>query len=128
MCDLCREHPEARFVFMHITYPYQDESIAVAKHYPNAYIDMCWSWMFSPVAAVRFLREFLLAVPANKILTFGGDVSLIELIPGHVHIARMGIIQAVTSLVEEGWIRRRDVPELLERILRQNAHEIFSIK
>ncbi|MCB0283859.1 MAG: amidohydrolase family protein, partial [Calditrichaeota bacterium] len=63
MSNLCRLHPESSFVFMHINYPHQDELIALAKHYPNAYVDMCWSWMISPLAAVRFLKEFLTAVP-----------------------------------------------------------------
>jgi len=29
-------------VFMHIAYPYWQELLAVAKHYANAHIDMCW--------------------------------------------------------------------------------------
>lgn len=123
MCDLCRMHPEAKFVFMHITYPYQDDAIAIAKHYSNAYFDMCWSWIINPLAAVRFLKEFLVSVPSNKIWTFGGDVSLIELLPGHVHIARKGITQAISELVQDGWLRKGDVPEILERILRKNARE-----
>jgi len=128
MCELCRAQPEAKFVFMHITYPYQDEAIAVAKHYPNAYIDMCWSWMISPLAAVRFLKECLLSVPANKIFTFGGDVSLVELVPGHIHIARKGICQAITELAGEGWLKRSDIPGILERLLRSNAYELFPVE
>ncbi|MCY2953916.1 MAG: amidohydrolase family protein, partial [Planctomycetota bacterium] len=42
--NLCRRAPDTRFVFMHICYPYYEELLAVAKHYANAYIDMCWSW------------------------------------------------------------------------------------
>jgi hypothetical protein len=125
MCLLCLEHPDAKFVFMHITYPYQDEAIAVAKHYPNAFIDMCWSWMISPVAAVRFLKEYLLSAPTNKLLVFGGDVSLVELVPGHVRLARRGIAQAIEELVQDRWIRAADVEDLLGRILLRNAKELF---
>jgi hypothetical protein len=125
MCELCTRHPDANFVFMHITYPYQDEAIALAKHYANAYIDMCWSWMISPLAAVRFLKECLLAVPTNKIFTFGGDVSLVELVPGHIRIARKGIAQAISELLEQGWLRNSDVPHVIERLLHQNAHDLF---
>ncbi len=127
MADLCRQHPEAKFVIFHITYPYQDEAIALAKHYPNAYIDMCWSWMINPVAAVRFLKEYLLAAPSNKILVFGGDVSYVELVPGHLKVARDGIARAVYELVRDGWIDYVHVPDLLERLLYKNACDLFPL-
>jgi len=28
--------------------------IALAKHYTNAFIDMCWSWLVNPIAAKNF--------------------------------------------------------------------------
>lgn len=127
MCQLCQAHPDARFVFMHITYPYQDEAIAVAKQYTNAYVDMCWAWIINPVASVRFLKEFLLAAPASKVLTFGGDYGVVEMVPGHARIARRGIAQSLSELVDEGWLQQRDIPALVERLLRVNAWELFDI-
>ena len=125
MCDMLMAHKDARFVFMHITYPYQDEAIAVAKQHPNAWIDMCWAWIINPSASVRFLKEFLKAAPANKIFTFGGDYMPVELVPGHAAIARQGITQALCELVEERWMREDDLPELVERLMRGNAHGMF---
>lgn len=125
LCPAFQAHPGARFVLMHIDYPYQDEAIALAKHYDNVYIDMCWAWIINPVASVRFLKEFLMAVPACKLLTFGGDYRPVELVVGHAAIARRGIAQAVRELVEEGWVGESDVPELVERIMRGNARELF---
>ncbi len=72
--DLCRMAPDTRFVFMHINYPFYEDLIAVAKHYTNCYIDMCWAWILSPVAATRFLMQYLVTAPANKVLTFGGGL------------------------------------------------------
>ena len=125
LCPTIRAHPEARFVLMHIDYPYQDEAIALAKHYDNVYIDMCWAWIINPAASVRFLKEFIMAAPACKVLAFGGDYRSVELVVGHAAIARRGIAQAVRELVEEGWIGEHDVPALVERIMRGNAHELF---
>lgn len=125
MCELLRQHPDTSFVIMHITYPYQDEAIAIAKHYPNAYIDMCWAWIINPLAGVRFVKEFLMAAPANKLLTFGGDYMPVELVPGHARIARRGLAQALNELVAEGWLASREVPVLVERLMRGNAHELF---
>jgi predicted TIM-barrel fold metal-dependent hydrolase len=110
---------------MHIGYPYQDEFIALAKHYRNAYIDMCWAWIINPQAGVRFVKEFLMAAPANKLLPFGGDYITVETVYGHSRIARLGLIQALTELVQEGWLHIEETHELIERIMRGNAHEIF---
>ena len=127
LCPLLKDFPNTRFVLMHIGYPYQDEFIALAKHYTNAYIDMCWSWIINPVASVRFLKEFLLAAPASKLLTFGGDYTGVELVYGHSRIARQGITQVLGELVEEGWMRRSEAMSLIERIMRGNAYQIFNI-
>lgn len=127
MARLCREHPDNNFVFMHITYPFQGEAIAVAKHYPNAYIDMCWAWILNPAAAVRFLKDFIMAAPVNKIFTFGGDVRCIEMVPGNAVIARKGITQAVSELLEEGWLRESQVEDILNRVMHKNAYDLFDI-
>lgn len=127
--DLCRlllDFPDTRFVLMHIGYPYEQEYIALAKHYPNAWIDMCWAWIINPAASVRFLKEFLLAAGSSKIFTFGGDYVAVEPVYGHACIARGGIAQALSELVAEGWIAFEDTPVLIERIMRGNALCFFS--
>ncbi|MDX9974014.1 MAG: amidohydrolase family protein [FCB group bacterium] len=125
LCGAIRNHKDTKFVLMHIDYPYQDEAIALAKHYPQVYIDMCWAWIINPAASVRFVKEYLMAAPANKLLTFGGDYQWVEMVPGHAAIARRGLTQALTELVESGWIEREEVFELIERLMRGNAHELF---
>ena len=126
LCPVFLAHPDVKFVLMHIDYPYQDEAIALAKHYANVYVDMCWAWIVNPAACVRFLKEFLMAAPACKLFTFGGDYLPVELVPGHAAIARQGIAQAVKELIEETWIAEAEAPALIERLMRGNAHEIFA--
>ena len=98
LCPLLKDFPDTRFVLMHIGYPYQDEFIALAKHYRNVSIDLCWAWIINPMAGVRFVKEFLMAAPANKLFTFGGDYIPVEPVYGHSRIARMGLTQALTEL------------------------------
>jgi len=126
-CDLCRAAPDARFVFMHLCYPYYEELIAVAKQYTNAYVDMCWGWIINPLAAKDFLKKYLVTAPANKILTFGGDYRYVEQVLGHAVIARQGIALALSELVEEGWLRLDDALELVDPIMHGNARRIFSL-
>lgn len=125
--DLCRAAPETPFVFMHICYPYYEELISVAKHYANAHVDMCWSWIINPVAAKDFLKKFLVTAPANKVLTFGGDYIPVEPVLGHATIARQGIALALSELVEEGWVSVPDALELTDLIMHQNARRIFHL-
>lgn len=125
LCQLLRDYPETKFILMHIGYPYQDEYIALAKHYRNAYIDMCWAWIINPAAGVRFLKEFLLAAPACKLFPFGGDYITVETVYGHSRIARKGITQALTELVDEDWLAIEETQALVERLLNGNAHEVF---
>lgn len=126
--DLCRRSPKTTFVFMHISYPYYEEMIAVAKHYTNAHIDMCWSWLINPLAAKDFLKKYLVSAPANKLLSFGGDYFHIEPVAGHASLARHGITQALTELVEEGWIKIDAALDLVDAIMHQNARRIFHLK
>ena len=125
--DLCRLSPDTKFVFMHICYPYYEEMLALTKHYANAYVDMCWSWIINPVAAKDYLKKHLVTAPVNKLLPFGGDYAPVEPVLGHALIARRGIAQALAELVEEGWVTLGDALELVDPILRGNARRLFRL-
>ena len=127
-CELCRQSPETKFVFMHICYPYYEELLAVAKQYTNAHIDMCWSWIINPVAAKDFLKKYIVSAPTNKIVTFGGDYGYVEQVLGHAIIARRGIALALCELVEEGWLSRDDVLGLVDPLMNGNARRIFRLE
>ncbi len=128
LCPVLQAHPDTNFSLFHIAYPYQDEAIALAKHYKNAYVDMCWAWIINPAASVRFLKEYIMAAPACKLFTFGGDYMPVELSAGHAVVARRGITQAIVALIREGWMEEDDAPALIERIMRGNARETFDSK
>ena len=128
LCPILQDFPTTRFVLMHITYPYQDQLIALAKHYTNVYVDMCWAWIINPAASVRFLKEYLMAAPSSKIFTFGGDYITVETVYGHSQIARPGIAQALSELVEEGWLTETDALALVEPLMCGNAREVFRLE
>jgi uncharacterized protein len=125
LCPLLVDNPDVTFVLMHIGYPYQDEYIALAKQYRNVVVDLCWAWIINPVACVRFVKEFLLAAPANKLLTFGGDYATVENVVGHAAIARQGLAQALSELVEDAWLTEAHALDLVEPLMRGNARALF---
>jgi predicted TIM-barrel fold metal-dependent hydrolase len=126
--DLCRQSPNTRFVFFHICYPYYEPMIPLAKHYTNAYIDMCWSWIMNPVAAKDFLKKYLVCAPTNKITVFGGDYVPVEPVLGHAVITRHGVALALSELVEEGWLSLDDAMALIEPIMYKNARQIYNLE
>ncbi len=120
--------PDTQWVFMHIAYPYWQELLAVAKHYRNAHIDMCWTWIIDPAASTRFLKSHLVTAPANKVFVFGGDYIPVECVVGHARMARKGVTRALWELVEEDYLSRADALELVEPLLRDNAHELYNLQ
>jgi hypothetical protein len=124
---LLTTYPEARFVLMHMGYPFQESMLALAKHFPNVYVDLCWAWIISPPATERLVYEFLQTAPATKLLGFGGDYVPVENVYGHVHLARRGMTRALSRLVEDGWVDREGACRLATMALRENAFEVFRL-
>ncbi len=125
LCVLLQEFPETKFVLMHIGWPFQDQFLALAKQFPNVWIDMCWTWIINPEACERFVREFLTTVPSNKLLPFGGDFLTVECVVGHARIARKGMARALSGLVDSGWLSEAEALELVPRVFHGNARALF---
>ncbi|MCL6473543.1 MAG: amidohydrolase [Firmicutes bacterium] len=126
--ELLATYPQTRFVLMHIAYPYNDELVALAKRYPNVYIDMCWAWSIDPYSAGDFLRRFLHAAPINKIFVFGGDTRLPWAAVAYATQARQGLLRALQAEVREKSINEREAMAVATRVMRQNQYECFDIE
>jgi len=127
-CELCRLSPQTRFVFMHLGYPYYEETLALAKHWTNAYVDMCWAWIINPIAAKDYLKKHLVTAPLNKLFPFGGDYLPVEPVVGHAIMARQGITQALSELVEENWLTLDDALQIIDPLLHGNARQLFNLE
>jgi predicted TIM-barrel fold metal-dependent hydrolase len=102
LSDLFLEYPDVQFDIFHISYPFEQELSALAKMFPNVYVNMCWAHIVSPEACVRALVEFLDTVPYNKISAFGGDYKFVDGVYGHQKIARQNVSKALAAKVNEG--------------------------
>jgi len=125
--SIISDFPNIRFVLMHITYPLHNELLAMAKHFSNVYVDMCWSWIIDPITSTEFLSKFLVTVPHNKIFTFGGDFVPVELIPGHAQMAREGIARSIDQLLRDDFIQRNEVEALIAKLMNGNASQFFNV-
>ncbi len=127
VCALLHDFPDGRFVLMHIGWPYAEEYISIAKQYPNAWVDLCWAWILAPMTTARFVREYLTAAPANKLLCFGGDYTTVENVVGHAVVARQGLGLALRGLVADGWMGEDGARALVPGLMGDNARTLFRL-
>jgi uncharacterized protein len=127
MTNLFMKYPRTHFDLFHISYPYQEELLTLAKNFENVTIDFCWMWIINPAAGRRALSDMLDAVPANKIHGFGGDFIFVEGSYAHAAIARREITRVLCEKVEEGRFSEAYALQVAQMLLRDNAIENFDL-
>jgi predicted TIM-barrel fold metal-dependent hydrolase len=128
LAPLLIEYPNARFVLMHIAYPYSDELIALAKHFGNVYVDLCWAWAINPFASTDFIRRFLRAVPLNKLFAFGDDTTTPSMAYAYAVQMRRWLARALEGAVADGFMTPRQATDSATRLLRGNQLACFDIE
>jgi uncharacterized protein len=121
------EYPDVNFDLFHIGYPYQHVLSALAKMFPNVYIDMCWAHIISPTASVRALEEWVDSVPLNKISAFGGDYCLVDGVYGHQAMARENVARALAAKVAEDVFDVDRACEVARMLFIENPARLFGL-
>jgi len=127
LTNLFAEYTNVKFDVFHIGYPYQQTLSALAKNFPNVYIDMCWAHIISPEASVRALVEWLDAVPANKISAFGGDYVFPDGVYGHQLIARQNVARALSIKVDQGVFDLERAKQIARWLFIDNPARVFNL-
>ncbi|WEJ13868.1 amidohydrolase (plasmid) [Sinorhizobium sp. K101] len=120
-------HPNTRFVLMHIAYPHSDELIALAKHYTNVSIDMCWAWSINPLHASEFLRRYLRGAPKNKLFVFGGDTLLPTSSVGYAMQFRKWFGRTLGREVADGTMSEDEAVQLAEFFMIDNPYDYYDL-
>jgi uncharacterized protein len=128
MCELFARYLDAKFVLMHIAYPYNDELVALAKHYPNIWVDLCWAWSIDPYSSRDFLRRFIHAVPINKIFAFGGDTGWPTSSMAYAIQARNEIRRTLEAEIADGYMTEAQAMGIATRIMRDNQYACFDVE
>jgi hypothetical protein len=128
LAPLLMEYPQARFVLMHIAFPYSDELIALAKHFGNVYVDLCWAWSLNPRASKDFVRRFLHAVPLNKLFAFGDDTETPSMAYAYAVQMRRWLTLALEEEVADGCLTARQAVDVATSLLRGNQLACFDIE
>ncbi|MEM7116690.1 MAG: amidohydrolase family protein [Chloroflexota bacterium] len=127
LTPLLARYLDARFVLMHIAYPYSSELLALAKHYPNVYADLCWAWSINPLETAVFVRRFIHSVPANKLFIFGGDTFWPGNAVAYAHQARIGLNRTLQAEVDDGLLSEAEAIRLARRFMMDNQYACFNV-
>lgn len=119
-------NPGTRFDLFHGGYPYGGELSAMAKMFPNVYLDMAWLHIISPAYARRYLAEWLDTVPVGKIMGFGGDYVFAEGVYGHLCIALENIAHVLAEKVADGICTLDEAKRYAAMMLYDNPHALFN--
>ena len=127
LCALLARYLDARFVLMHIAYPYNDELVGLAKHYSNVWVDLCWAWSIDPFSSCDFVRRFLHAVPSNKLFAFGGDTGWPTSSAAYAIQARKWLTRALEAEVSEGHMSESQAMKVASRLMHENQADCFDL-
>jgi predicted TIM-barrel fold metal-dependent hydrolase len=125
--NLFLEYPNVDFDLFHISYPYQGVACALAKMFPNVFLDMCWAHIISPSSCVTALDDFLDAVPYNKISSFGGDYFFADGVYGHLYLSRQNISRVLMGKVINGVFDEGKALEIAKALYYDNPKRIFKL-
>lgn len=125
--NLFIDFPGVKFSIYHGSYPFGGELSALAKSFKNVYIDMNWMYSISPSYSERYLNEWIEAVPANKLMAFGGDCMAVENVYSELHSARAIISKVLTEKVRDGYFSENEAITIARMILHDNAIYFYKL-
>jgi predicted TIM-barrel fold metal-dependent hydrolase len=127
LCSLLAKYPKARFVLMHIAYPYQDEIVALAKHFPNVVVDLCWAWSIDPFSSKDVVRRMLHAAPVNRLFGFGGDTWYATTSYAYSIQARTWLARALAEEVADKCLSESEAIAVARAWMLENQLETFNL-
>ncbi len=128
LANLFLQYRDVKFILFHGGYPYGGEFGTLAKNFRHVYIDLCWLYIISPSYSERFLHEWIETVPANKIMAFGGDFHNVEGAYAHSLMAREVVANVLIEKVRTGYMTEAEAKAVAQKILYQNAKDLFGLE
>jgi hypothetical protein len=116
-----------RFVLLHGGYPYLEESVTLARYFPNVVLDLAWMALYSPSAAKREVGDALDMLDGSHV-TFGTDCANLEEEYGTIVFTRRILAEVLADKIESGFLTEAAALQWARRILYTNALEIYGLK
>jgi hypothetical protein len=124
LVDVIEANPQTKFILFHGGYPWVGETGAIAMKHRNVWIDSCWLPTLSYTMAKRAYKEWLDAVPSDRIM-WGADTTDAEGIYAATEFTRQCLAEALTEKVAAGELREEHARRIGKQVLRDNALKLF---
>lgn len=116
-----------KVVLLHAGNPWIRNAAHMAYNFPNVYLDMGWVFPWTALAHNLILEEVMSIAPLSKIFYGAGCHTG----PEPAYIGAMVIKQTLTSalsnLIEDKYLTRRQAEEVAHQILHSNAERLYNI-
>lgn len=119
------DNPDVKFVLFHGGFPWIYEIASLAHNYKNVYIDMNWLPLISTKAAETALHTYLEILPNNHHIAWGGDTWTSEEAYGASLAFKHVLTNVMTEKAASSFYRLKDVERMVEKIMYQNAEELY---
>jgi len=126
--SLIRDYPEARFDLFHGSFPYVEDMTCMGKYFENVSLNMCCMHMMGPDISRRALSQWLDAVPVTRIFAFGGDDLAVEMIYGHLELARANVATVLAEKVRRGRFSESDAQRIAALLFNDNPRRWYKLE
>jgi len=128
LASLIRRNPRTQFDIFHMSYPYCEEAMMLAKYFPNAFFDFCFGDYLSPSKIVQLLHVGLELLPSNKMFGWGADTGFVELHYGSLCVTRDCVAKALAQRIDDGALTRPRAARLMQKLMHDNAAEVYRVE
>ncbi len=118
-------NPDLTFVLFHGGFPWIYDTAALAHNYKNVVIDINWLPLISTKAAETALHSYLEVIRDNHKICWGGDNWTSEEAYGASMAFRHILTKVLSEKVDTSFYRLKDAERMIEKIMYQNAEEIY---
>ena len=122
---LVADHTNTRFVFLHGSGPFWRHLGALAKTFPNVYVDGSSLASHSATLLHEVVGEWLELVPVGKMLLWGGNALRVESTIGSLLLTRQVLAEVLAERVDEGFYSEELAFDLARKLLRDMPRRIY---
>ena len=114
-------------ILVHTGYPYHREAGYIANVLPRVYCDLSEGIPFAGPAARRIIAEVLEMAPISKVLYGSDGFGIPEINYTSARLGKQALRQALTDLIDDGFLDETEAREAAGMILAGNARELYRL-
>lgn len=126
MLNVIRRNPDTKFSLMHGSFPWTSDILAYMDMYPNVYSDIVWLPALSPTTGEYMLHQLIEVGTSDKVFWGCDSWNSEESYGAKLTLADV-LAKVLEKKVEDGYFGLGHAHEMIDKILRSNAKELFKL-